>query len=187
MQLLPIGNAIMYVRPVWILGEGNTTFPRYEFVAAAVGQHAVLGCDMTDAVTALVNNTPTRLQASQNRTNGCNTGSTLVTTPTTGGNGSTTTTTTVPGATTTTTLRPRLPRRPRCSRTPRTSSISPNRRNANNDLGGYQQHIEAARGRRPGGLRQTESVDIAHAHVPASTTTPTSAKRAAVTTTTGAP
>ncbi len=106
-QLLPIGNAIMYVRPVWILGEGNTTFPRYEFVAAAVGQHAVLGCDMTDVVTALLNNTPTRLQASQNRTNGCNTGSTTpVTTPTPGGNGSTTTTTTVPGATTTTTLPP---------------------------------------------------------------------------------
>ena len=56
----------------WILGEGNTTFPRYEFVAAAVGQHAVLGCDMTDAVTALANNAPTRLQASQNRTNPCN-------------------------------------------------------------------------------------------------------------------
>ncbi len=28
-QLIPIGNAIMYVRPVWILGEGTTTFPRY--------------------------------------------------------------------------------------------------------------------------------------------------------------
>ena len=50
-QLLPIGDAIMYVRPVWILGEGSTTFPRYEFVAAAVGQRAVLGYDMTDAVT----------------------------------------------------------------------------------------------------------------------------------------
>jgi uncharacterized membrane protein (UPF0182 family) len=96
-QLLPIGNAIMYVRPVWILGEGNTTFPRYEFVAAAVGQHAVLGCDVTDAVTALLNNTPTRLQASQNRTNGCNTGSTPVTTPTTPSTGPGTTTTTVQG------------------------------------------------------------------------------------------
>jgi uncharacterized membrane protein (UPF0182 family) len=95
-QLLPIGNAIMYVRPVWILGEGNSTFPRYKFVAAAVDQRAVLGCDMTDAVTALVDNTTTRLQASQNRNNPCNTASPPVTTPTIGG-GSTTTTTTVPG------------------------------------------------------------------------------------------
>jgi len=63
-QLLPVGNAIMYVRPVWILGEGNTTFPRYEFVAAAVGQRAVLGFDMNDAVTALVTGNATRLQTS---------------------------------------------------------------------------------------------------------------------------
>ena len=63
-QLIPIGNAIMYVRPVWILGEGTTTFPRYEFVAAAVGQRAVLGFDMNDAVSALVNDTPTKLQTS---------------------------------------------------------------------------------------------------------------------------
>ena len=60
-QLIPIGNAIMYVRPVWILGEGTTTFPRYLAVAAAVGQRAVLGCDMNDAVTALVDTAnPTR-------------------------------------------------------------------------------------------------------------------------------
>ncbi len=65
-----------------------------------MGQHAVLGCDITDAVTALIGNTPTRLQASQNRTNPCNTATTVpVTTP--GGNGSTTTTTTLPGTPTT--------------------------------------------------------------------------------------
>ncbi len=64
-------------------------------VAAAVGQHAVLGCDIADAVTALVGNTTTRLQASQNRTNPCNTSSPPVTTPITGG-GATTTTTTSP-------------------------------------------------------------------------------------------
>ena len=57
-QLIPIGDAIMYVRPVWILGEGSSTFPRYKFVAAAVGQRAVLGFDMNDAVTALVTGNP---------------------------------------------------------------------------------------------------------------------------------
>jgi uncharacterized membrane protein (UPF0182 family) len=63
-QLIPIGNAIMYVRPVWILGEGTTTFPRYLAVAAAVGQRAVLGRDMSDAVTALVTGNETLLQSS---------------------------------------------------------------------------------------------------------------------------
>jgi len=95
-QLIPIGNAIMYLRPVWVLGEGTSTFPRYLAVAAAVGNRAVLGCDITDATNALTSNTPTRLQASQNRTNPCNTASPPVTpggsTPTT----STTTTTTTP-------------------------------------------------------------------------------------------
>ena len=99
-QLLPVGNAIMYVRPVWILGEGNTTFPRYFAVAAAVGQHAVLGCDITDATTALVTGLPTRLQASNNRTNPCNTSSTVP--PAQDGGGSGTTTTTVPGTSNTT-------------------------------------------------------------------------------------
>jgi uncharacterized membrane protein (UPF0182 family) len=63
-QLIPIGNTIMYVRPVWILGEGNTTFPRYLAVAAAVGNRAVLGRDMNDAVTALVTGNDTQLQLS---------------------------------------------------------------------------------------------------------------------------
>ena len=63
-QLIPIGDAIMYVRPVWILGEGTTTFPRYLAVAAAVGQRAVLGRDMSDAVQALVTGNETLLQSS---------------------------------------------------------------------------------------------------------------------------
>ncbi len=91
-QLIPIGNAIMYLRPVWILGEGTTTFPRYEFVAAAVGQRAVLGFDVADAVNALVNDTPTRLQTSggvrsiagQIGSTTPTTGTTTTTAPTTG-------------------------------------------------------------------------------------------------------
>ncbi len=93
-QLIPIGNAIMYVRPIWILGEGTTTFPRYEFVAAAVGQRAVLGFNMADAVSALVNDTPTQLQTSG--------GVKSITGQTgTGGTSTSTTTTTLPGAPTT--------------------------------------------------------------------------------------
>ncbi len=84
-QLIPVGNAIMYVRPVWILGEGNTTFPRYEFVAAAVGQRAVLGYDMNDVVTALSTGNATQFQSSGGVKSGLNPGN---------GTGSTTTTTT---------------------------------------------------------------------------------------------
>jgi len=91
-QLLPIGNAIMYVRPVWILGEGSQTFPRYKFVAAAVDQRAVLGYDMNDAVTALVTGNSTRLQTS----GGVKSDGTVP-----GGTATTTTTTTVPGTQTT--------------------------------------------------------------------------------------
>jgi uncharacterized membrane protein (UPF0182 family) len=91
-QLIPIGRAIMYVRPVWILGEGTTTFPRYLAVAAAVGQRAVLGFDMNDAVTALVTGDPTRLQTS---------GGVKSIIGGTNGAATTTTTTTVPGTQTT--------------------------------------------------------------------------------------
>ena len=141
-QLLPLGDAIMYVRPVWILGEGSSTFPRYFAIAAAVGQHAVLGCDITDATTALISGTPTRLQASQNRTNPCNTSSTPVTTTPPSG-GTTTTTTTLPGSSPPSSLPP-------------TASVRQLLQAANDqfaaaqaslvakDLAGYQAHIAQA-------------------------------------------
>ena len=46
-QLIPIGNAILYVRPIWITGEGEAAVPALPFVAAVVGDQAVLGCDMS--------------------------------------------------------------------------------------------------------------------------------------------
>jgi uncharacterized protein len=61
-QLIPVGNAVLYIRPIWLVGEGSSTFPRFKFVAAALGDRAVLGIDVNDAVTALLNGTETQLQ-----------------------------------------------------------------------------------------------------------------------------
>jgi uncharacterized membrane protein (UPF0182 family) len=169
-QLLPIGDAIMYVRPVWILGEGSTTFPRYEFVAAAVGQRAVLGFDMTDAVSALLSGGPTRLQTSGG-----------VKSITSGGNGSTTTTTTtttVPG--TATTLPPANASAAQLLQTAQREFDAANAALAARDLAGYQAHTRAAEA----------AVDAALAKLGASgatTTTTAPAAPAATTTTTGAP
>jgi uncharacterized protein len=61
-QLIPIGSTIMYVRPIWVEGESSQTYPRYRFVAAVVGDRAVLGFDVQDAAQALANGTRTRAQ-----------------------------------------------------------------------------------------------------------------------------
>jgi len=83
----------MYVRPIWILGEGSSTFPRYRFVAAAVDQRAVLGFNMEDDIQALLSGNPTQLQTSGGvKSNGS--------TPTSQ-TGTSSTTTTLPGSPTT--------------------------------------------------------------------------------------
>jgi uncharacterized membrane protein (UPF0182 family) len=89
-QLIPIGNTILYVRPIWVEGEGAQTFPHFRFVAAVVGERAVLAANVADAVEALLKGTTPSIQ---NPTQG---GSSQTTTPTT-------TPTTRPGSTTTTT------------------------------------------------------------------------------------
>jgi hypothetical protein len=128
-------------------------------------------------VTALADNTPTRLQASQNRTNPCN--ATPITTPTTGGTGTSTTTTTVPG--------------PRATVPPSTASATQLLQDAQTEfdaanaalaagrLGDYQTHIRNAQ----------NDVASAYAKLGAATTTTVPAARSTTvpkaTTTTGAP
>ncbi len=160
-QLIPIGNAIMYVRPVWILGEGSTTFPRYLAVAAAVGQRAVLGINMADAVNALVTGSDTQLQL-QGGVKGVTSG--------TGGVTSTTTTTTLPANTGT------VP--------PATASATQLLQDAQSqfeqaqaalsagDLGSYQAHNQAA----------AADVQKAYAKLAASATTTTTLSGGTVTT-----
>src|SRR5882757_9467477 len=134
-QLLPIGNAIMYVRPVWILGGGRSINPRNKFVAAAVDQRAVLGFDVADAVTALVTGAPTRLQTS----GGVKSDGTV-----SGGGTTTTTTTTVPGGTTTT-LPPSSASATALLQSAQTEFDAANAALADQDLAGYQSHIARAR------------------------------------------
>jgi uncharacterized protein len=166
-QLIPIGDAIMYVRPVWILGEGTTTFPRYLAVAAAVGQRAVLGRDMTDAVTALVTGNETLLQSSGG-----------VKTALSGGSGST-------GSSTTTTTTPGTP----ITNPPTNASVNQLLQSsadeyaagqaalANKDLAGYQSHNARAQADVQAALRKAGLTTT-------STTTGTTAPKTA---TTGAP
>jgi uncharacterized protein len=167
-QLLPIGNAIMYVRPVWILGEGTTTFPRYRFVAAAVGQRAVLGYDINDVVTALLNGTATRLQTSGGVKSDGTGGSTTTTT----------TTTTVPG--TRTTVPPASASANQLLQSAQSEFDAANAALANRDLASYQAHIRAAQADVQAAVAKLGAVSTT---IPGATTT-TAPKS---TTTTGAP
>jgi hypothetical protein len=90
-QLIPIGNTVLYVRPIWVTGEGGQPYPRYRFVAAVVGDRAVLGFDINDAVNALL--TGGRTEVERRFRSGESTDQPP-------GNGTTTTTTTTPPATT---------------------------------------------------------------------------------------
>jgi len=90
-QLIPVGNAIVYVRSILVEGQGSQTFPRYRFVTAATGDEAVLGLDVNDAITGLLTGKPT--EAERIVKNG---GSLTNLNPNNPGNGTTTTTTTTP-------------------------------------------------------------------------------------------
>ena len=97
-QLIPIGNAVLYVRPIWVTGQSAQQKPRYRFVAAVAGDRAVLGYDITDATNALLSGKPTQLQTDIQR------GGRSITDVGPGANTQTggTTTTTVPNTATTT-------------------------------------------------------------------------------------
>ncbi|HVJ96912.1 MAG TPA: hypothetical protein VNC41_08775, partial [Acidimicrobiia bacterium] len=91
-QLIPIGDTIVYIRPIWITGGTGSTFPRYRFIAASLGEQAKLGYSVGDAVNALISGGPTQYQ--KDYTAGRTTPSDLVNGG--GNNGSATTTTTLP-------------------------------------------------------------------------------------------
>jgi uncharacterized membrane protein (UPF0182 family) len=63
-QLIPVGNTVLYIRPIWITGGQNASqeYPRYRFIAAVTGDRAVLGYNVKDAVTALLTGNDTQLQ-----------------------------------------------------------------------------------------------------------------------------
>jgi hypothetical protein len=52
-QLIPIGDSILYVRPIYVETTEGAAFPRFKFVAVAYGENAVLTQSMPDALNAL--------------------------------------------------------------------------------------------------------------------------------------
>ncbi len=137
-QLIPVGNAVLYIRPIWIEGGGgnNTSaFPRYNFVAAVVGDRAKLGYDVNDAVTALITGGSTRVErdvASGRSLSGANTGNTTpVTTPTT--------TPTTPGS-----QPPANASATQLLNDAQSAFDAANAALANRDLAGYQRYIAQA-------------------------------------------
>jgi hypothetical protein len=61
-QLIPLGDAIVYVRPIYVLGEGESTFPRLRFVAVTYGERAVLA-DLDPQGSAAIRSVPEALAA----------------------------------------------------------------------------------------------------------------------------
>src|SRR5262249_59753777 len=63
-QLIPVGNTVLYIRPIWITGGQNASqeYPRYRFIAAVTGDRGVLGYNVKDAGPALRTGKDTQLQ-----------------------------------------------------------------------------------------------------------------------------
>jgi uncharacterized membrane protein (UPF0182 family) len=82
-QLVPIGNAIFYVRPIFVKGKGEASFPRWNYVAVTYGENAVLDqVSVSDAIKHLLLGTvPSTTNPGEQPTT---TPTTTPTTPTTG-------------------------------------------------------------------------------------------------------
>jgi uncharacterized membrane protein (UPF0182 family) len=50
MLLIPIENSILYIRPLYLQGAGQTKIPEFKFVAVVYGSRAVLGTTLNDAL-----------------------------------------------------------------------------------------------------------------------------------------
>jgi uncharacterized membrane protein (UPF0182 family) len=57
-QLIPIKDSVIYIRPIWLKGQGGSSFPRFRFVAMTYGEQAVLADSVDDGVRALFGNGP---------------------------------------------------------------------------------------------------------------------------------
>ena len=52
-QLIPIGNSLLYVRPIYVQATTGTTFPRFKYVAVTYGEHSVLADSVSSAIKTL--------------------------------------------------------------------------------------------------------------------------------------
>jgi uncharacterized membrane protein (UPF0182 family) len=150
-QLLPVGNTVLYVRPIWITAKSaSQEFPRYRFVAAVAGDRAVLGCNTADAVNALIRNTSTQLQNAVNGGRGIadlQCGSAAGTNTNTAPTGPSTTPTTTPGNTTPDTTPTTAPANATVAQLlaqARSQFAQAADALKKQDLAGYQQHLESA-------------------------------------------
>jgi uncharacterized membrane protein (UPF0182 family) len=57
-QLLPVNDSILYMRPIFVEGRGASSYPRFRFVAMTYGDEAVLAYSVTEAVDALFGDAP---------------------------------------------------------------------------------------------------------------------------------
>jgi uncharacterized membrane protein (UPF0182 family) len=137
-ELLPIGNAVLYVRPMWITGQSDQPYPRYRFTAAVSGDRAVLGDDINDAVTALLTGKQTALERR------VRSGVDITNLPNQGGNNtpSTSTTTTVPN--TGTTVKPSNQTADQLEASALSELQAADTARQAGDLGGYQEHVSKA-------------------------------------------
>jgi uncharacterized membrane protein (UPF0182 family) len=52
-QLIPIGDSILYVRPIYVETTEGATFPRFKYVAVTYGERSVLSDSIPDALNTL--------------------------------------------------------------------------------------------------------------------------------------
>jgi uncharacterized membrane protein (UPF0182 family) len=52
-QLIPIGDSLLYVRPIYVQATSGNTFPRFKYVAVTYGEHSVLADSVPNAINAL--------------------------------------------------------------------------------------------------------------------------------------
>ena len=100
MQLIPIGNSIIYVRPFYAQGSGEGSYPLFQFVVVFSQDYgAFCGQNVQDALNQMLAQTPSACSVSA-ANSATGTGSTTTTTTTTPGTATTTPATTVPATTT---------------------------------------------------------------------------------------
>lgn len=58
LQLLPIGNTIVWVRPIYVQGAGKDSYPEYTYVAVTYGDRSVLQRSVGAAIAQLFFNGP---------------------------------------------------------------------------------------------------------------------------------
>jgi uncharacterized protein len=52
-QLIPIGDSILYLRPIYVSTTEGATFPRFKYVAVTYGESSVLALSVPDALNTL--------------------------------------------------------------------------------------------------------------------------------------